>query len=42
MGGDMAVWPLLVFGGLLTTIAAGIFVAIYLSARAEDRDQRSR
>jgi hypothetical protein len=34
------VWPLFVFGGVLTVIAAGIFVAIFLSTRNETRDQK--
>jgi hypothetical protein len=36
----LPVWPLFVFGGVLTVIAAGIFVAIYLSARNEANDRK--
>jgi hypothetical protein len=38
MGNESAVWPLFVLGGLLTAIAAGIFVAIFLAARRESQD----
>jgi hypothetical protein len=38
MGNEFAVWPLFVLGGLLTAIAAGIFVAIFLAARRESQD----
>jgi hypothetical protein len=34
------VWPLFVFGGVLTVIAAGIFVAIFVSARNEAKEQK--
>lgn len=40
MGTEFPVWPLFAFGGLLTVIAAGIFVAIYLSARDEGKSDR--
>jgi hypothetical protein len=36
----IAIWPLFVFGGVLTVIAAGIFGAIFLSARNEARDRK--
>jgi hypothetical protein len=38
MGNESAVWPLFVLGGLLTAIAAGIFVAIFLAARRESQE----
>jgi hypothetical protein len=34
----LPVWPLFVFAGVLTAVAAGVFVAIYLSARNEGKD----
>jgi hypothetical protein len=41
MGNTLPIWPLFVFGGVLTAIAAGVFVAIFLSARNESKnDQR--
>jgi hypothetical protein len=40
MGGQFPVWPLFLFGGLLTFIALCIFVGIYLSAREEGRKTR--
>jgi hypothetical protein len=40
MGSEFPVWPLFAFAGLLTAIAAGIFAAVYLSARDEGKDGR--
>jgi hypothetical protein len=40
MSAALPVWPLFVFGGVLTVIAAGIFVAIFLSARKEGDDRQ--
>jgi hypothetical protein len=40
MSAALPIWPLFVFGGVLTLIAAGIFVAIFLSARKEAKDQK--
>jgi hypothetical protein len=34
-------WPLFVFGGLLTVMAAGVFVAIFVAARSERDDRPS-
>jgi flagellar basal body-associated protein FliL len=42
MSGELAIWPLLIFACVLTAIAGGIFVAIFVSARAEEREQQSK
>jgi hypothetical protein len=39
MGAETPIWPFFLFGGVLTAIAVGIFVAIFLSARNEANDQ---
>ena len=38
MGNEFAVWPLFVLGGLLTAIAAGTFLAVFLAARRESKN----
>ena len=40
MANELPIWPLFVFGGVLTAIAAGIFIAIFLSARGEEDKNR--
>ena len=42
MGGQFPVWPLFLFGGLLTFIAFCIFFAIFLQAREENKNPPDR
>jgi hypothetical protein len=38
VGNEFPVWPLFLFAGIMTAIAGGIFVAIFISARNERQD----
>jgi hypothetical protein len=40
MGNAMPIWPLFVFAGVLTAVAAGVFVAIFVSARNEGKEDK--